>query len=68
MTEDRYDRKTCVGERGRTYIYDKRVRPADIPCEPSEPRIFERRVIPGDLGYGVHRGYRNGNGAYQEDP
>lgn len=57
-----------VGERGRTYIYDKRVRPADIPCEPSEPRIFERRVIPGDLGYGVHRGYRNGNGAYQEDP
>ncbi len=51
-----------------TYIYDEGIRSADIPCEPSEPRIFERRVIPGDLGYGVHRGYRNGNGAYQENP
>ena len=58
-------RRVWVNGEERTFTT---VRPADIPCEPSEPRIFERRVIPGDLGYGVHRGYRNGNGAYQEDP
>ena len=49
-------------------VYDKRIRFADLPCGESEPRLYKRGAVPGDLGYGVDRRYCDGYGAYQEDP
>ncbi len=34
----------------------------------SESCVYERGIVPGDLGYGIYRGYCHGDGAYQEDP
>ena len=34
----------------------------------SEPCLHKRRAVPGNLGYGVDRGYRDGYGTYQKDP
>ena len=66
--EDRYDGETGVGQRGGTFVYDERVRSSDISGGTSEPCLHKRRAVPGNLGYGVDRGYRDGYGTYQKDP
>ena len=39
-----------------------------IPCEPPESRIYKRRTVPGNLGYGIYRRYCDCDCSYQEDP
>ena len=35
-----------------------------FPCRTSESCIYKRRVVPGNLGYGICRGYCDCDGAY----
>ena len=63
----RYERLVGSGKKEND-IVEKRIRFADLPCGESEPRLYKRGAVPGDLGYGVDRRYCDGYGAYQEDP
>ena len=39
-----------------------------IPCKPPESRIYKRRTVPGNLGYGIYRRYCDCDCSYQKDP
>ena len=55
---------TSLGQRRGEAVYIKGIRPSDFPGTESESCIYERRAVQQDLGYGVHWGYCNRDGAY----
>ena len=45
---------------------DKTARRVYVDGKP-QPCIYQRRTVPGNMGYGFHRGYCDGNRPYQEN-
>ena len=64
---DKTARRVWVNGEEKT-VYNERVRSADISGGKSKPCVYQGRTVPGNLGYGIHRRYRYGYGAYQENP
>ena len=56
--------KTCIYQWGREGVYHKGIRSAYLPGGKPQPCIYQGGAVPGDLGHGFYRGYRNRDGAY----
>ena len=52
----------------RVCIYDKGIRPADLPCREPESCFYQRRAVSGNLGYGIDRRHCDRNRPYQKNP